>query len=65
MLVRQNPKKTYSSLDKIMLILSFEYQISKLHFICDSLPQVWAVNVSNKMRDVEFEAHVLFNSPQA
>lgn len=39
--------------------------MSKLHFMPNSLFQVWAVNVSNKMRDIEFEAQMLLNSPEA
>lgn len=29
------------------------------------LELVWAVNVSNKMREVEFEARMLLDSPEA
>ncbi|XP_049898379.1 uncharacterized protein LOC126389004 [Epinephelus moara] len=39
--------------------------MSKLHFRPNSLFQVWAVNVSNKKRDIEFEAQMLLNSPEA
>lgn len=39
--------------------------MSKLHFTSNDLTQEWEVNASNKMTDVQFEAHMLLNSPEA
>lgn len=43
-------------------MLFYPLNMSKPNFMYDSLLQLWAVNVSNKKRDVEFEAKMLLDS---